>query len=118
MEVCDINHVMSLSGYMADSPLIEFDDHKGIIEGFAGLVLISDDVWLEENHASAVSDGDWTSDEDDEQIQSLKRKQTQQKQQKQQKQRVTKMAPITMPEEMPPPQLANTFAEYTKKQRA
>lgn len=45
MEVCDINHVKSLFGLMAESPLMEYDDQRGIVEGFAGLVLLSDDIW-------------------------------------------------------------------------
>jgi len=45
MEVCDINHVKSLYGVMAGSQLMEYDENRGIVEGFAGLVLLSDQVW-------------------------------------------------------------------------
>eukprot|EP01084_Bolivina_argentea_P004424 8412_1 len=81
MEVCDINHVKSLAGYMSESPLMEFDDAKGITEGFAGLVLLSDEVYNEsapaapDEAAPASEASSWTSDEDDEQIQSLKAQQ-------------------------------------------
>mmetsp|Transcript_47789 Transcript_47789/g.42867 ORF Transcript_47789/g.42867 Transcript_47789/m.42867 type:complete len:525 (+) Transcript_47789:195-1769(+) len=47
MEVCDINHVKSIYGLMAESPLMEYDDQKGIVEGFAGLVLLSDQIWFD-----------------------------------------------------------------------
>ena len=33
MEVCDINHVKTIFGLMAESPLMEYDDTKGIVEG-------------------------------------------------------------------------------------
>lgn len=46
MEIGDINHVKSLFGLLADSPLMDYDDDKGIVEGFAGLVLLSDEVHL------------------------------------------------------------------------
>jgi len=45
MEVCDINHVKSIFGLVAESPLMDYDDDKGIVEGFAGLVLLADEEW-------------------------------------------------------------------------
>lgn len=45
MEVCDINHVKSIFGLVAESPLMDYDDDKGIVEGFAGLVLLADEDW-------------------------------------------------------------------------
>eukprot|EP01083_Nonionella_stella_P193708 715110_1 len=85
MEVCDINHVKSLCGLMAESPLMEYDEVKGIIEGFAGLVLLSDEIYnkkninnddgiKQSNQSPPSTTSTWTSDEDDEQIQSLKKK--------------------------------------------
>ncbi len=78
MEVCDINHVKSLCGLMAESSLMEYDETKGIIEGFAGLVLISHQIYHKpkqnENDKPPSTTSTWTSDEDDEQIQSLKKK--------------------------------------------
>lgn len=48
MEVCDINHVKSIFGLVAESPLMDWDDEKGIVEGFAGLVLLADEEWYPE----------------------------------------------------------------------
>ena len=48
MEISDINHVKSIFGLMSESPLMDYDESKGIVEGFAGLVLLSDDVYHEE----------------------------------------------------------------------
>jgi len=45
MEVCDVNHVKSIFGLVAESPLMDYDDDKGIVEGFAGLVLLADQEW-------------------------------------------------------------------------
>jgi len=53
MEICDINHVKSLFGLMAESPLMDYDENRGIVEGFAGLVLLSDEVW----NGEPVDDG-------------------------------------------------------------
>jgi len=49
MEVCDINHVKSIFGLVAESPLMDYDDDKGIVEGFAGLVLLADEEWHPES---------------------------------------------------------------------
>ncbi|ETO25839.1 hypothetical protein RFI_11298 [Reticulomyxa filosa] len=44
MAIGDIHHVYSLS-QSQNEDLIEYDDSRGIIEGFAGLVLLSDDIY-------------------------------------------------------------------------
>merc|ERR1712107_856945 len=135
MDVCDINHVKTIFGLMAESPLMEYDDAKGIVEGFAGLVLLSDEIYYGDDDdvkrdVDALSTAStWTSDEDDEQIQSLKRSLTN-------GHAVTatgsgnnassggncnqdepKTASVSY-SNLPPPQLANTFAEFTQRQKA
>jgi len=54
MEVCDINHVKSIFGLVAESPLMDYDDDKGIVEGFAGLVLLADEEWHPEEAAQSA----------------------------------------------------------------
>ena len=65
MEVCDINHVKSIYGLMAESPLMEYDDQKGIVEGFAGLVLLSDQIWYDDNNNTDDDDDDDDDDDND-----------------------------------------------------
>jgi len=57
MEISDINHVKSLFGVTSESPLMDYDDNKGFVEGFAGLVLLSDEVWNGDDSEVKVDDG-------------------------------------------------------------
>ena len=68
---------------------------------------------LDTNNAPSTT-STWTSDEDDEQIQSLKKKNSTNNKMNKGK---AKVATVSAYPNLPPPQLANTFAEYTQKQR-